>query len=90
MGVTAAHRALERVANGTCTQVWAWMTNKCRRRMNGGEGYITTEISQRKRGVGGRKKRKRRRKKKKEERLLGDEMSWELTSSDEKSFLPRM
>ena len=53
MGVTAAHRALERVANGTCTQVWAWMTNKCRRRMNGGEGYITTEISQRKRGVGG-------------------------------------
>ena len=58
--------------------------------MNGGEGYITTEISQRKRGVGGRKKRKRRRKKKKEERLLGDKRSWELTSSDKKSFLPRM
>ena len=74
MGTTAAHRAPERVVDGTCTQVWAWMTNKCRRRMNGGERYITTEISQ---------KRKR-----KEERLLGDERSWELTSSDEKSFLP--
>ena len=36
----------QRVANGTCTQVWAWMTNKYRRRMNGGEGYITIEISQ--------------------------------------------
>ena len=52
--------------------------------MNEGEGYITTEISQRK---GGRKKRKIRRKKKKEERLPGDERSWELLSSDEKSFL---
>ena len=61
------------------------MTNKCRRRMNEGEGYITTEISQRK---GGRKKRKIRRKKKKEERLSGDERSWEITSSNEKSFLP--
>ena len=48
MGATAAHRALERVADGTCTQVWAWMTNKCKRRMNRGERYITTEISQRK------------------------------------------
>ena len=35
---------------------------------------------------GGEKKKK----KKKEERLLGDERSWELTSSDEKSFLPGM
>ena len=52
--------------------------------MNGGVGYITIEISQRK---GGRKKRKIRRKKKKEERLLGDERSWEFTSSDEESFL---
>ena len=58
MGATAAHRALERVADGTCTQVWAWMTNRCRRRMNGGEGYITTEISQRK----GRKKAKEKEK----------------------------
>ena len=29
----------------------------------------------------------RRRKKRKKGRLLGDERSWELTSSDEKSFL---
>ena len=40
MRATAAHRAPERVADGTHTQVWAWMTNKCRRRMNEGEGYI--------------------------------------------------
>ena len=40
MGTTAAHRALERVADGTCTQVWTWMTNKCRRRINGGGVYI--------------------------------------------------
>ena len=33
MGATAAHRMPERVADGTHTQVWAWMTNKCRRRM---------------------------------------------------------
>ena len=52
--------------------------------MNGGGGYIATEISQRKGGRGKQKKGK----KKKEERLLGDERSWELTSSDEKSFLP--
>ena len=50
MGATAAHRALERVADGMCTQVWAWMTDKCRRRMNGREGYITTEITQKKKG----------------------------------------
>ena len=60
MGATAAHRALERVADGTCTQVWAWMTNKCRRRTNGGEGYITTKISQ-------RKWRKKQKEKEKEE-----------------------
>ena len=48
MEATATHKVLERVADGTCTQVWAWMTNKYMRRMNGGEGYITTEISQRK------------------------------------------
>ena len=47
MGATAAHRAPERVADGTCTQVWVWMTNKCKMMMNGREGYITTEISQR-------------------------------------------
>ena len=52
---TAAHRAPKRVADGTCTQVWAWMTNKCRRRMNQGEGYIILEISQKKGGGGGEK-----------------------------------
>ena len=52
--------------------------------MNRGGGYIATEISQR--GGGGVRKQKKR--KKKEERLLGDERSWELTSTDEKSFLP--
>ena len=45
-GDHSSSKAPERVADGTCTQVWAWMTNKCRRRMNGGEGYITTRISQ--------------------------------------------
>ena len=85
MGAIAAHRAAERVADRTCTQVWAWMTNKCTRRMNGGEGYITTENSQRREG---RKSKRGRKKRKKEERLLRDERSWELTSSDEKSFLP--
>ena len=44
-GATATHRATERVADGTCTRVKAWMTDKCRRRMNGREGYITTEIT---------------------------------------------
>ena len=47
MGATAVHRALEGV-DGMCTQVYAWMIDKCRRRMNGREGYITTEITQRK------------------------------------------
>ena len=46
MGATAAHRAPERVADGMCTRVRAWMTDKYRRRMNGREGYITTEITQ--------------------------------------------
>ena len=77
MGATTAHRVPERVADGTCTQIWAWMTNKCKRRMNEREGYIyiyiTSEISQ------GREER---------ERLLGSERSWEFTSLDEESFLP--
>ena len=41
------------------------MADKCRRRMNGGEGYITTEISQRE-GGGGRLRRRRRPRKRKE------------------------
>ena len=60
MGAIAAHRVPERVADGTCTQVWAWMTNKCRRRMNGREGYITTEISQREREEEKERPRERR------------------------------
>ena len=47
MGAAAAHRAPERMADGTCTRGWTWMTDKCRRRMNKRKGYITTEISQR-------------------------------------------
>ena len=58
MGVTVAHRAPKGVADGTCTQVEAWMTNKCRMRINERDIYIyiyiTTEISQRE----GRKKKK--------------------------------
>ena len=73
MEVTTAHRAPERVADGTCTQIGAWMTNKCRRRMNEGGGYIISEISQVKKERGGAK-------------LLGSERSWEFTSSDEESF----
>ena len=40
MGATAAYRVPKRVADRTCTQVWTWITNKCRRRINQGEGYI--------------------------------------------------
>ena len=49
MGATAAHGAPKKVADETCTRVWAWMTDKCRKKMNGGVGYITIEISQRRR-----------------------------------------
>ena len=35
------------------------MTNRCRRRMNGGEGYITTEISQRRKRKKGKTERKK-------------------------------
>ena len=75
MGATAAYKAPERVTDGSCTQVWAWMTNKCRRMMNQREGYITLEIFQKK--GGGRRK------------FLGSERSWEFISSDEESFLLR-
>ena len=60
MGVTAAHRTPERVADWMCIQVWAWMTDKCRKRMNEGEGYITTKITQ-SRGGRGRRRRPRER-----------------------------
>ena len=61
MGATTAHRVLERVVDGTCTQVWAWMTDKCRRRMNGREGYITTKITQSKKGKKKKKAQKKER-----------------------------
>ena len=79
MGAIAAHRAPERVADGTRTQVWAWMTNKCRKWMNEKRGYITTEISQKEGGgeegeKGGR--------------LLRRKKSWKHISSDEESSFP--
>ena len=40
MGATVAHRAPKGVADGTCTQVEAWMTNKCRMRINERDIYI--------------------------------------------------
>ena len=55
MGATTTHRAPERVADGTRTRVWAWIIDKYRRRMNGREGYITTEITQSRRD--GKKKK---------------------------------
>ena len=78
MGATVAHRAPERVADRTCTRVWAWMTDKCRRRINGRERYITTEITQRKGKQEGPEKGGR---------LLGCEKSWEFLSLGEGSFL---
>ena len=45
IGATTAHKASKGVVDGTCTQVWAWMTNKCRKRMNQRKGYIIWEIS---------------------------------------------
>ena len=69
MGATAAHRAPEKVADGTCTRVWAWMTDKCRKKINGSVGYITTEVLQKRDGLeeGGPRKG---------ERPLGCERSW--------------
>ena len=80
MGATTTHRAPERVPDGTCTQVWAWVTNKCRKRMNQVEGYIYYQRSP--------KKEKRKKKERKEKKLLESERSWEFISSDEESFLP--
>ena len=34
MEATAAHRVSERMADRTCTRGWAWMTDKCKRRIN--------------------------------------------------------
>ena len=78
VGATTAHRTPERMADETCTWVWAWMTDKCRRRMNGRKWYITTKIIQRKGKQEGPEKWGR---------LLGCERSWEFPSSGEVSFL---
>ena len=51
IGATTAHRAPEGVVDRTCTQVWVWMTNKYRERMNQKKWYITLEISHK--GAGG-------------------------------------
>ena len=69
MGAIIAHRVPEKVADGTCTRVRAWMTDKCRKKMNGGVGYITTEVSQKRDGLeeGGQGKG---------ERPLGCERNW--------------
>ena len=60
------------------------MTDKCRRRMNRREKYITTEITQRKgddqEEEGGLEKGNG---------LLGCERSWGFSSSSEGSLLPR-
>ena len=55
------------------------MTDKCRKKMNGGAEYITTKISQNEGAgeEGGQGKG---------ERLLGCERSWEFPSSGEASF----
>ena len=81
VAATAAHRAPERVADGMCTQGETWMTDKYRRRMNGREGYITTEITQSER------KGKRTKGPEKGERLLGCKGSWEFPSSGKAPFL---
>ena len=70
MGATAAHRAPERVVDGTCTRAWAWMTDKCRRKMNGREGYITTKITP----IWGRRGRRRRLKERREASGMREEL----------------
>ena len=44
----ATHSKLRNALDGTSTQVATYMINRWTAKMNGGEGYITTEISQRK------------------------------------------
>ena len=59
------------------------MTDKCRKRMNGREEYITTEITQSRRGDGQEKEGGPE----KGRRLLGCERSWGFLSSSEGSLL---
>ena len=71
-GATAAHKASEGVTDGTFTQVWAWMTNKCRKMMGQKKKmiYNIRDLPQ----EGGK--------------LLGNEGRWEFTSLDDESFPP--
>ena len=89
MGATATHRAPEKVADGTCTRVWEWMTDKCRKKMNGGVGYITTEISQKE---GGSVKRREAPGMREELRILvlkrGVPSPWDFGPSDPVRFSP--
>ena len=68
IGATAAHRVLERVADGTCTQVWTWMTNKYRRSINEGEIYNNRDLTKKR---GGGKESKRGTKKEEGREALG-------------------
>ena len=86
MGATAAHRAPKGVADGTCTQIEAWMTNKCRMRINERDIYIYVYNN---RDLPKRGEEEKEKPKERGERLLGCERSWEFTSSGERSLLPR-
>ena len=44
--VTTAHKASEGVVDGTCTQVWTWMTNKYRMRIEQKEIYNARDLPQ--------------------------------------------
>ena len=63
------------------------MTDKCRRKMNGREEYITTKITQR-RGGGGRTAKKKREAQRKEGDSCLTERGWGFSSPSEGSLLP--
>ena len=55
----ATHNKLRKALDGTSTQVATCMINRWTVKMNGGEGYITTEISQ-ERGTEERRRKRRK------------------------------
>ena len=59
---TATHSKLRKALDGTDTQVKTCIINRWMAKMNGGEGYITTEISQKGGGTEKEKGRKKERK----------------------------
>ena len=61
------HSKLRKALDGTGTQVATCMINRWTARMNGGKGYITTEISQKK----GTEKREEERRKGRRSQFLG-------------------